>query len=202
MKKSTHTIDMFLQQGEVYFGDRDTHIRTVLGSCVAITMWHPELLIGGMCHYMLPSRHPRGQRLHCRIRNSPIGFPSRRTPDTTLPDTTALDGKYADEALVLMFAAIERSGTRAGEYQIKLFGGGNMFPTAPPRAHHVGLKNIAIVSQLLAHHDLKVSAEHLGGIGHRNLIFDIGTGHVWMQHQAPIEWPCDQCEMRKTCLHA
>lgn len=198
MKKSAHIIEIFLKQGEVYFGDRDTHIRTVLGSCVAITMWHPDLLIGGMCHYMLPSRHPRGQKLHCRIRNSPIGFPSCRATDKK-----ELDGKYADEALELMFTEIQRSGARAGEYQIKLFGGGNMFPaTTKPRAQHVGLKNIEIVSQLLAHHGLKVSAEHLGGIGHRNLIFDIGTGHVWMRHQAPVQSPSDNCEAKEICQHA
>lgn len=198
MKKLAHTIDIFLKQGEVYFGGRDTHIRTVLGSCVAITMWHPDLLIGGMCHYMLPSRHPRGQKSHCRINNSPIDFPSRRATDKD-----ELDGKYADEALELMFSEIQRSGTRAGEYQIKLFGGGNMFPaTMKPRDQHVGVKNIEVVTHLLAHHGLKVSAEHLGGMGHRNLVFDLGTGHVWMRHQPPAQPACDKCEARDICLHA
>ena len=197
MEKSAHTIEIFLKQGEVYFGDRDTHIRTVLGSCVAITMWHPRLLIGGMCHYMLPTRHPRGSKFHCRIRNAPIAFPSRRMLNTESPD-----GKYADEALELMFSEIQRSGTHASEYQIKLFGGGNMFPSATkPRDQHVGAKNIGIVTQLLAHHGLKVSAEHLGGIGHRNLIFDIGSGDVWMKHQTPVQSPCDTCEVREICLH-
>jgi chemotaxis protein CheD len=198
MKKSAHTVDIFLTQGEVYFGDRDTHIRTVLGSCVAITMWHPELLIGGMCHYMLPSRRMQGQELHCRIRNSPTAFPSRRALDTD-----ALDGKYADEALELMAAEIQRNGTRPGEYQVKLFGGGNMFPaTNQLRECHVGLKNVEAGTELLARHGLKVSAEHLGGIGHRNLIFDIGSGHVWMKHQEPAQSSCDTCEAREICLHA
>ena len=193
-----HTIEIFLIQGEVYFGDRDTRIRTVLGSCVAITMWHPNLLIGGMCHCLLPSRHPGGRKIHTRIENSPIDFPSRRATNKK-----ELDGTYVDEALELMFSEIQRSGTRAGEYQIKLFGGGNMFPaTTKPSARHVGLKNTGIVSQLLAHHGLKVRAEHLGGIGHRNLIFDIGTGHVWMRHQAPVQSPCDKCEVGEICLHA
>lgn len=197
MERSASTIDIFLKQGEVYFAGRDTHIRTLLGSCVAVTMWHPDLLIGGMCHYMLPTRQTRGPRLHCRIRNAPIGFPSRRAPGTG-----ALDGKYADEALELMFAEIERSGTRPGEYQIKLFGGGNMFPdTTRLRAQHVGQKNIEVVTGLLAHHGLKVSAEHLGGIGHRNLIFDIGSGHVWMRHQEPIPPARGCCETREICLN-
>lgn len=197
MEKSAHTIEIFLQQGEVYFGDRDTHIRTVLGSCVAVTMWHPTLLIGGMCHYMLPTRQAGGPRLHCRIRNAPIGFPSRRAPASR-----ALDGKYADEALELMFAEIQRSGTRASEYQIKLFGGGNMFPaTTRVRTPHVGQKNIEVVAGLLAHHGLKVRAEHLGGVGHRNLIFDIGSGHVWMRHQELIAPARGDRETREICAN-
>jgi len=197
MKKSAFASGIYLQPGEVYFGDRDTQISTLLGSCVAITLWHPHLLIGGMCHYMLPTRQACGQKFHRRIRNSPISFPSRRAENSK-----AMDGKYADEALELMFSEIQRRGTRVNEYQIKLFGGGNMFPSTTQLSdHHVGLKNIQVASELLTHHGLKVSAEHLGGIGHRNLIFNIGSGDVWMKHQTPIPPPCDKCEARKLCLH-
>lgn len=194
MSKPDHSIDIFLHQGEVYFGDRETRIRTVLGSCVAITMWHPELLIGGMCHYMLPSRRARQQVLHCRAGDVAIGFPSRRAA-TPKP----LDGKYADEALEMMFTEIRRNRTRPSEYQIKLFGGGNMFPPSNQhRGRHVGLQNIDAGVALLARHGLKVKAEHLGGHGHRNLLFDIWSGHVWLRHQSPAS-SCDSCEIRESC---
>jgi Chemotaxis protein; stimulates methylation of MCP proteins len=49
-------MEIFLQPGDWYFGDRDTRIRTLLGSCIAITIWHPRLLVGGMCHFLLPGR--------------------------------------------------------------------------------------------------------------------------------------------------
>ncbi len=49
-------MEVFLQPGELYFGDGRTRVRTLLGSCVAIAVWHPRLRIGGLCHYMLPSR--------------------------------------------------------------------------------------------------------------------------------------------------
>ena len=48
MKKPDHVIEIFLQPGDFYFGGADTRIRTILGSCVSITMWHPTRLIGGM----------------------------------------------------------------------------------------------------------------------------------------------------------
>lgn len=151
--------DIFLQPGDHYFGDSDTRIRTLLGSCVSITMWHPILLVGGMCHYMLPTRIRRGP---------------------------TLNGKYADEALQLMINEAKLLGTVPSEYQIKLFGGGNMFPNAKKQlVTHVGLKNADAGRELLKHHNLKINAENLGGEGHRNLLFEVWTGDVWMQHNAP-----------------
>ena len=55
MRKPKGVIEVFLQPGELYFGDRYTRLRTLLGSCVSIVLWHREALLGGMCHYMLLS---------------------------------------------------------------------------------------------------------------------------------------------------
>ncbi len=177
MQEPEHILEVFLQQGEVYFGDRNTRIRTVLGSCVAMTMWHPELQLGGMCHYMLPMR----QR----------------------PGTQALNGKFADEALELMLAEIRQAGTRAKDYQFKLFGGGNMFPCSPKTGRsHVGTKNVEIGRQLMKKHGLTVQAEHILGDGHRNLIFNVWSGDVWMKHQPVSHVNCAHCEIREQCLAA
>ena len=161
MKKPEHTVDIFLQPGEVYFGGRDTRIRTLLGSCVAITMWHPGMLAGGMCHYMLPIA-PGGRR------------------------NNTLDGRYADEAMALMLQEIRNAYTSAEEYQVKLFGGGHMFSAHQNTSvDHVGSKNVEMARLLMKRHGFKIIAEHLGGVGHRNLMFDLWNGHVWMRHQPP-----------------
>ena len=160
MHKPPHVVEIFLQPGEVYFGERDTRIRTLLGSCVAITVWHPMLLVGGMCHYMLP-RH-RGKK------------------------RDALDGRYADEAIELMLREIKRSGTWPHEYQVKMFGGGHMFSEHQTvKEDHIGAQNVEIARKLIKQHGFTSCAEHLGGAGHRNILFDIWSGHVWMKHQTP-----------------
>jgi len=161
MHKPAHAIEIFLQQGEVYFGERDTRIRTLLGSCVAVTMWHPGLLVGGMCHYMLPKHHGKKR------------------------DT--LDGRYADEAMELMLREIRRVGTSPGEYQVKLFGGGHMFSAHQAVSKdHVGAKNVEMARVLMKQHGFSSCAEHMGGVGHRNIFFDIWNGHVWVRHQPPV----------------
>lgn len=37
-----------LAPGDVVFETRPVRLRTLLGSCVAITFWHPHRRIGGM----------------------------------------------------------------------------------------------------------------------------------------------------------
>lgn len=151
-------IEIFLQPGEYYFSDRNTRIRTVLGSCVAITFWHPHLLIGGMCHFMLPSR-------------------------LKASDSSELDGRYGDEALSLMLHEIYSQGTDPTQYHIKVFGGGDMFPDAHKRSNlKIGERNVERALVLLEQLNLTVTAHHLGGKGHRSLIFDIWNGHVWLKH--------------------
>ena len=177
MKKPDHIVEIFLQPGDYYFGDRDTRIRTVLGSCVSITAWHPKRLIGGMCHYMLPTRK-RGA-------------------------SDALDGRYADEAMAMFLRDITAAGTRSGEYEVKLFGGGNMFPNANEQrtdckdklcnpiettCRRVSCRNERTALVLANHYGLKIQASNLGGDGHRQIFFDIWTGHVWVKHN-PIAAP-------------
>lgn len=171
MHKPNHVIEIFLQPGDFYFGDRDTRIRTILGSCVSITIWHPRLLIGGMCHYMLPTRRRCGGE-------------------------GELDGRYADEAMEMFMREIRLSKTKPFEYQVKIFGGGDMFPETKKRhisvcsrqtcsdplntdCGSVGCRNINTAQLLVKKNGFDIHASCLGGEGHRQVFFDVWTGHVW-----------------------
>lgn len=149
-------IDLFVYPGEYEFADAQFRIRTTLGSCIAITMWHPGRQLGGMCHYMLP-RRSTGRHAQ-------------------------LDGKYADEAIVLLEKEARRHGTSLDEYEIKLFGGGNMFPGRYGSDDSVAQRNIRMAYELMRRFRLNVKAESLGGVGYRSVIFEIATGAVWVRH--------------------
>lgn len=160
---SDFKLDIFLQPGEVYFGDVDTRIRTLLGSCVAVTWWHPGRKIGAMCHYLLPDR-PRSQK----------------KPEQ------ALDGRYAEEAFDIVLRYMSKESTFPEEYEVKMFGGGNML--APSKqANSVGERNIEFGKSWLAEHGFRVSREHLAGDGHRNIVFDLETGDVWVKFQQQLD---------------
>lgn len=174
MKQPGSITEIILLPGQLYFGDRNVRIRTILGSCVSITMWHPVLLIGGMCHYMLASSQ-------CR-------------------DMGQLSGRYGEEAIQMLLKEAARHNTNPHDYIFKIFGGGNMFPKQKSQCIHsplqhynpeadrcrnVSCENSRIGRMLLKQHHLNVAAEHLGGTGHRNVVFDIWSGDTWVR-QFPL----------------
>lgn len=155
--------EVFLQPGDFHFGTGRTRISTLLGSCISITLWHPARLIGGMCHFMLPSR------------GLPAGVP--------------LDGRYADEALALFDRAVAAALSRPADYQVKVFGGGNMLsrPGEGSELMNIATRNVDSAYALLARHGYQPTVAHCGGQGHRKLFFDLWTGHVWLAHRPPGE---------------
>lgn len=151
--------DVTLHPGEWVFGGADLTVRTLVGSCVAVTFWHPQLRIGGMCHYLVPERGG--------------GLPGK-----------TLDGKYGTEALLLLSREVERAGTRPRDYVVKLFGGGDMFPGREPNSHayvHVGAKNVAHGQRQLSAMGYVISVEDVTGNVYRTLHFEVATGDVWMR---------------------
>jgi len=159
MRPADEYMEVFLQPGEFHFAtDPDTRIRTLLGSCVAMTMWHPRRRFGAMCHYLLPSRG------------------ARRGP--------TLDGRFGDEAYLMFLNEAVRHHTDPSEYEIKLFGGGDMFPTVRNRPA-IGRQNVAAGMELLKLHGQPIKARHVGGKGHRVVMLDVWDGGVWVKHQIP-----------------
>ncbi|RZI44059.1 chemotaxis protein CheD [Herbaspirillum sp. HC18] len=153
-------LDIFLQPGEYFVGDARHTLRTLLGSCVSVTLWHPRKKIGAMSHFLLPARE--------RIRETP------------------LEGRYGDEALMLMLRDLQRAGVKPPECQAKIFGGANMFTgEARQLSSAIGHRNGMAARKLLQSHRIRIVSEHLFGVGHRQIIFDIGTGDVWSRQVPP-----------------
>ena len=162
MSKLKDLIDIFLQPGEYFVADADYQLRTMLGSCVSITLWHPPTRIGAMSHFLLPTRGQLGSKLHLH------------------------DARYGDEALALMLSDLAKSGIRPSQCQGKIFGGGNMFPNqARDGNKHVGLKNGEAARALLQAHGIPIVSESLFGVGHRQIIFDVSNGDVWSHQVHP-----------------
>jgi chemotaxis protein CheD len=148
--------EIFLHPGEYCVGHADCRIRTVLGSCVSITLWHPGRRIGAMSHFLLSSRGPG--------------------------DHGALDPRYAGEAMSLMLRDLIAEQVNPRECQAKLFGGGNMFPgLVSSNLQNIGRKNGEAARMLVRAQNIRIVSESLWGVGHRHVIFDISSGDVWLR---------------------
>lgn len=146
--------EVFLHPGEFQFAAAPTRIGTLLGSCVAVTVWHPLHHFGGMCHILLPGRE---------------------RPPGSLPDC-----RYADEAVERFVYELRSRRATPASCQIKLLGGGNMFAGTRAGNMDVGARNVEATRAALAACGFRVMREHVGGASRRRLTLDLASGHVWL----------------------
>ena len=154
-------IDIFLLPGEYFAGGSQYRIRTLLGSCVSITLWHPQARVGAMSHYLLAQhggKAGQGQR--------------------------QLSARYGEDALCLMQAELHRMGVPPRECEAKVFGGGDMFPHLGKK-NSVGRKNGNAAHALLVEQGIAVVSQSLYGSGHRQIIFNVSSGYVWSRQVNP-----------------
>lgn len=159
MKQDDVVQDVFLGPGDVRIGGANIRLRTVLVSCVPVTVWHPVNKIGGMYHYVIAE-----------------SLVLREDQET----------RFADQAIKVLIESMRQAGCPPRELEAKLFGGGCMFldeRTGQCRSgSRVYAENVVKGKTLLAQYGLSLKAEHSGGAGHRQLVFDIRTGDVWLKH--------------------
>jgi len=142
----------FLKPGEIVFAKAPFVVSTLLGSCVSATIWHPHRLIGGMCHILLPEQTIEGQ-----------------------------DTKYAESAVEYFLSNILLCDTLPCEYELRIYGGGNMFPhIKKPAKSDVGNRNIRMMRYFLQKVGfiLRKGMDDVGGENYRRLTLNVTTGEV------------------------
>jgi chemotaxis protein CheD len=89
-----------------------------------------------------------------------------------------------------LLKALKREGVDPKHCEAKLFGGGNMLPSLHRQnvdGSAVGLRNIEIARTRLTRHGIPLVAENCGGFGHRTVLFEVWSGHVWVRHTGSTE---------------
>lgn len=153
--------DLNLLAGQLYFGAEAQSIRTLLGSCVAVTLWHPQRKLGGMCHFLLP--------LRIQAQDAPR------------------DGRFGDEAIEMLVQALERHGTQPKDYQAHLYGGADTMPDLAGVKLNIGERNIERGWQLIDHYGFSLQAVDVGDCVPRNVKLTLATGEVQMRRAEPMK---------------
>jgi two-component system chemotaxis response regulator CheB len=124
---------VFLLPGEYFISKQPHIISTLLGSCVAVCLYHPQLKFGGMNHFMLPS--------------SP---------------TKERSGKYGDYATGVLLQFMERTVGSLTGLQAIISGGANVI-NAISNGVQIGQRNIEVAREILKKHNIPIMKENTGG---------------------------------------
>jgi len=144
-----------LMPGQMHFGGQVASLRTLLGSCLAVTLWHPERKLGGMCHFLLPTR--------------------TRTP------SEPLDGRYGDEALEAMVRLLRATGTDPKDYHAHLYGGADTMPEGSALKFNVGERNIEQGFNLVDRYGFQIQGVDVGEDVPRTVVLTLSSGDVDMR---------------------
>jgi chemotaxis protein CheD len=140
--------DVYLPPGLLFAATAPCVISTVLGSCVAVSLWSRRLECGGMNHYLLP-------------RGAAMGGES--------------SARFGETALDLLLARMQALGAHAHELEARVYGGASVVPTLTSTAH-LGEQNVEVARRFLGELRIPVVDECVLGRSARRVIFDIATG--------------------------
>jgi chemotaxis protein CheD len=149
---------VMLMPGQMHFGAQAAGLRTLLGSCVAVTLWHPRRKLGGMCHFLLPSR-------------------PRKPGDP-------LDGRYGDEAMEAMLKLLLATGTEPSEFHAHLCGGADTMPEGSALKFNVGERNIEQGFTLADKYGFDIQGVDVGEDVPRTVTLALASGVVDMKRGA------------------
>jgi chemotaxis protein CheD len=150
---------LFLKPGELVVSDGPLIVTTLLGSCVAVTMFSPRQRLGAICHALLPT--------------------CRKEMPCSHGQTDA--GKYVECAIRLMLEGLMARGVAKNEIEAKLFGGSDMFDPAEGRSRSVGRQNMETALSMLEGESVRLITQDLGGPRGRKIIFHMHTGEVFLK---------------------
>ena len=150
----------YLGIGEMVMATSPYSISTVLGSCLAITVYSPKQRVGSICHAALPQCANSGKCGH--------GCPR--------------SGRHVECALPVMLKKFDKLAIPEDGIEIKIFGGSDMFMQEGRKtAYPVGAMNIEAAHRYIVKTGHKIKAEDTGGAVGRKVIFDLSSGQVIVQ---------------------
>ncbi|WP_320171977.1 chemotaxis protein CheD [Maridesulfovibrio sp.] len=153
---------VFLHTGDAYIGVKPTIVSTVLGSCVAISMYSRRTKQGVICHAFLPYRA------------------EIKTGNESMIQIC----RYVDTAVDHLLKCMLRLGVRQNELEVKLFGGATGLTTAqvrPPSALGIGNRNVAAALECLEARGLSPCRMDVGGNVGRKILFATHSGDIWLK---------------------
>jgi chemotaxis protein CheD len=152
---------VYLRPGEWFTGQERALIKTILGSCVAVTMFHRSTGFAAICHALMPS---------CEQKKSCTGYCQGFS-------------RYADCIVRRMSEMFLHRGVKTENIEVKLFGGADTLSSKSLASESlkVGARNIEQARKSLDEVGMRLSTSDVGGSTGRKIFFDTATGEVLLK---------------------
>ena len=126
-----------------------------LGSCIGVTLYDPQVRLGGMLHFQLPTATLDAER----ARQNPLMF--------------------ADTGFSQLLEAMLAKGAQKSRLKVHMAGAAQMLKDAA--IFDIGRRNHAAMRKILWQHKMFISAEHIGGSQPRTMHLAIRDGAVTLK---------------------
>ncbi len=130
----------------------ETLITYSLGSCIGVTIWDPEVKVGGMIHYMLPDSSISAEK------------------------AKANPAMFADTGIPQLFRAAYKLGAVKKRMTVKAVGGSQLLDDNG--TFNIGKRNYVMLRKIFWKNGILIDAEDVGGSKSRTLRLNVGTGRV------------------------
>ncbi|HOG16721.1 MAG: Chemoreceptor glutamine deamidase CheD [Syntrophaceae bacterium PtaU1.Bin231] len=130
----------------------DVLVTYALGSCIAVAVYDPQMLVGGLLHFMLP--------------------------DSTLDANKAKDcpGMFADTAIPLLFKSCYALGAEKRRMKVKVAGGASILDDT--NYFRIGQKNIMALRKIFWRNNVLIDAEDTGSNHNRTVRLNLLDGRL------------------------
>ena len=140
--------------GEIYTSSEPSVIETILGSCVSVCLFDPEMKTGGMNHILLPGKAEL-----------------EKFDDST---------RYGINAMEVLINNMMKLGSRRKNIISKIFGGAHILKAIAINMSP-GLKNVRFVEEFLNLEGIPIVSRNTGGTNGRKIYFHTHTGDVFLK---------------------
>jgi len=127
---------------------------TIVGSCIALTLYDQRHQIGGMIHIVLPGRRKK-------LRN------------------TERHSFYADTGVPFLLCALKESGANIENLEAVIAGGASSY--GEYSEHTIGKRNTAAVMSFIKENKILLKSMDVGGRNGRKIGFNLKTGSATIQ---------------------
>jgi chemotaxis protein CheD len=126
-----------------------------LGSCLGIVIYDPVVKVGGMVHVMLPDSEL-----------DPI-------------KASAQPAMFIDTGIPILFRSAYKFGADKHRMQVYVAGGAQVMDNGG--FFNIGKRNYEAFMNVCRKHNLRISAEQVGGLVSRSIYLRVATGDVWLR---------------------